>query len=257
MDITSVYNQFSEAAHRVFRRALALGSGRGVVHTTDLLRAVVEVAPEVCRQAIPSLVFGPGDPVATIPVSTGQDMGPRPRLPLSNSPSLRAVLFRAAALASEQPGSHRIDPACLLTALLEDPRDEIAGWCRLWGASPVEAARRTGHRLVPPALEKSAAEPRVISPTPVVSLATPVLDEIGIDLTCLAREGRVAEPIGREELLQALCRALLCRDRQNVFILGPAGVGKTALVHGLAVRLVRGRVPSRLRGLRIIATKLI
>ena len=111
--------------------------------------------------------------------------------------------------------------------------------------------------MVPPALEKSAAEPRVISPTPVVSLATPVLDEIGIDLTCLAREGRVAEPIGREELLQALCRALLCRDRQNVFILGPAGVGKTALVHGLAVRLVRGRVPSRLRGLRIIATKLI
>jgi ATP-dependent Clp protease ATP-binding subunit ClpA len=79
-----------------------------------------------------------------------------------------------------------------------------------------------------------------------------LLERLGRDLTRAAREGTLPEILGREaeidQLQQALCRA----SRNNPLLVGEPGVGKTAIVEGLALRVARGNVPGPLREVRII-----
>ncbi|MHC4715632.1 MAG: ATP-dependent Clp protease ATP-binding subunit [Planctomycetota bacterium] len=85
---------------------------------------------------------------------------------------------------------------------------------------------------------------------------TPALDSFGRDLTALAREGQLDPVIGRineiERVIQVLCR----RTKNNPVLLGEAGVGKTAIVEGLAQKIVGSDVPEILAGRRIVALDL-
>ncbi|MEQ1502136.1 MAG: tetratricopeptide repeat protein [Myxococcota bacterium] len=82
--------------------------------------------------------------------------------------------------------------------------------------------------------------------------ATPVLDEQGRDLTALAREGKLAPVVGREPEIRSVMKTLIRRLKANPLLLGDPGVGKTAVVEGVAQALVRDTAPERLRNLRII-----
>ncbi len=79
----------------------------------------------------------------------------------------------------------------------------------------------------------------------------PVLDR-GRDLTTAAREGKLHEAVGRDSELLELARTLLRKEKNNPVLIGEAGVGKTAIVEGLAFRIARGDVHPDLRGKRII-----
>jgi ATP-dependent Clp protease ATP-binding subunit ClpC len=85
------------------------------------------------------------------------------------------------------------------------------------------------------------------------SLPTPTLDKYGSDLTQKAREGKLPPLIGREEELQLMIETLCRRTKRNPVLIGPAGVGKTAIVEGLAQRIVEGKVPTLLKDVRIVA----
>ncbi|HEX8475543.1 MAG TPA: ATP-dependent Clp protease ATP-binding subunit [Pyrinomonadaceae bacterium] len=82
--------------------------------------------------------------------------------------------------------------------------------------------------------------------------ATPVIDEMGLDLTALARAGRLAPVVGRKQEMTAVARFLQRTTKRNVILTGEAGVGKTAIVEGLAQRLVAENAPEFLRALRIV-----
>ena len=83
-----------------------------------------------------------------------------------------------------------------------------------------------------------------------------VLAECGIDLSALAAAGKLDPCLGRDEELEQLMRVLVRRRKSNPCLVGDPGVGKTALVEGLALAVHAGSVPPKLRNSRVVALQL-
>ena len=79
------------------------------------------------------------------------------------------------------------------------------------------------------------------------------LAQFGVDLTQLARDGKIDPVIGRDREIDRVIQILSRRKKNNPILIGEAGVGKSAIVEGLALRLARGEVPSTIAGKRIFS----
>ncbi|MBO0832767.1 MAG: ATP-dependent Clp protease ATP-binding subunit, partial [Actinobacteria bacterium] len=86
--------------------------------------------------------------------------------------------------------------------------------------------------------------------------STPTLNEFGRDLTALAREGRIDPVIGRDGEIEQTIEVLSRRTKNNPVLIGEAGVGKTAIVEGIAQRIVDDDVPQTLADKRVIQLEL-
>ncbi|MDB5179144.1 MAG: ATPase with chaperone, ATP-binding subunit [Patescibacteria group bacterium] len=247
-EATNIEEFISEHTKELLQRAAekAVEFGRAEIDTEHLLYALADsdVVAEILRQ----FRVGAGDLKEYIQANApkgDRQAPPEGTLEISVSPRVKSVLEHAFGISREMGHSY-IGPEHLLIALAGEDESLAGDVLRKYGLA-AESLRQKAVKVV----GQGAREGRVEART-----TTPQLDKYSRDLSGLAKQGKLDPVIGRAEEIAATIEILSRRTKNNPALIGEPGVGKTAIVEGLAQRILSGNVPQTLQDKRVVEVNL-
>src|SRR5689334_2560277 len=231
---------FSDATRELLQRAAqtALEWGSLDLDTDHLLHAALR--DDVVRHVLREIDADPEAIAAQ--VEEEAEKAQRTDVAPSLSPDAKAALL-AAYDESRELGASYVGPEHVLLALARDNDSEAGRLLERFGASHTKLRGGVIRGVEPTGGAREMSR-------------TPRLDEYGRDLTQEAREGKLDPVIGRADEIDQAIEILSRRTKNNPALLGEPGVGKTAIVEGIAQRIINDEVPETLADRRIIGLDL-
>ena len=168
------------------------------------------------------------------------------------TPSAKRVI-EGAVLVAAQYGSFYIGTEHILFAMVQNRQSKAYEIISELGVDPGVIATQLAHLMQ----ENRGRDPRVrVSADGEVAdsqSSTPILDQFSVDITKMAKEGQIDPVIGRDTEISRMIQILNRRTKNNPVLVGDPGIGKTAIVEGLALRIVNRNVPENLQDKRLMA----
>lgn len=232
----------SEAARQVLDRAATIASrfGRREVDTEHILYALSE--NELIAKVLDAVKLKPEDIRGYLEANIPKDTKEAQSLTLS--PRVKQVMMRSFQI-SQEMGHSYIGPEHILIALVDEGDGAAAELLNKLGLTSQALRDKTLKVL-------GAAE----RGEDLAIIETPTLNQYSRDLTALARQGKLDPVIGRSHEIESTIEILSRRTKNNPVLIGEPGVGKTAIVEGLAQRVNDGQVPEGLQGRRVLEVNL-
>jgi len=244
--------RFTQRARRVLSIAHqeAERMRKSAIGTEHLLLGLILEEGGVAGRVLRDLGLEPQRVIEIVERVSGFGQERNARIELS--PGVQQVLEFAIEEARRM-GHHYVGTEHLLLGLIRSTEGGAPEAMRKLGVTPEQIRRQT--RRV---LQESSPPPTPVRPQAQPTQQekekgkTPLIDQLAIDLTGKAEEGKLDPVIGRQMEIERVIQVLARRNKNNPALIGEPGVGKTAIVEGLAQRIIEGDVPAPLLGKRVL-----
>ncbi len=244
--MASRFEKFSERARKVLILAQdeAQRLNHNYIGTEHILLGLVKEGEGVGTTVLVNLGADLGKIRSAVEFIIGHgEHPPSKEASLSLTPRAKKVVELAVDEARRMD-QHYIGTEHLLLGLLREGEGVAAGVLESIGIT-LEKARTETTRILSQNMPQSHSGARPTS-------RTQTLDQLGVDLTAMARAGKLDPVIGREREIERVIQILSRRTKNNPALIGEPGVGKTAIVEGLAHRIAAGDVPRSLENKRLV-----